>query len=367
MRKLSRFIEKEGILFTFLLLLVILTILYPGEIKNYPSFIDWQTIKALTGLLIITTGFKESKYFFIFSKRILKKLESERKLSIFLILLSATLSTFLTNDVTLFVVIPLTMSIQKVIKNDISKLIIFEAISVNVGSSLTPIGNPQNLFLWNSWGISFATFVLKMFPLFILLFVVLLAMTFLFIPDRKIKFSEHNDDEYGKRMLFNLSLIFMIFYVIFLEIKQVDVALAIVIITYIIFYRKVILRTDWLLLILFSIIFIDFRVISNMPAISTAVQTLNLHSSTSTFLFSALISQLISNVPAAVLISSFSHNWMAIAYGVNVGGNGLIIASLANIIALRIGKNRKLWIDFHKYSLIYFFITLILAYILFYL
>ena len=71
----------------------------------------------------------------------------------FLILFSVLLSTFLTNDVTLFIVIPLTVGIQNLVKNDISKLIVFEAISVNVGSALTPIGNPQNLFLWYKWNI----------------------------------------------------------------------------------------------------------------------------------------------------------------------------------------------------------------------
>jgi len=109
MRILIEFVKKEVVLFIFLFLLATVAILYPYEIINYPSFVDWRTIIALTGLLIITTGLKESGYFSVFSRKVLKRLKSERSLSIFLILFSVLLSTFLTNDVTLFIVIPLTV------------------------------------------------------------------------------------------------------------------------------------------------------------------------------------------------------------------------------------------------------------------
>jgi Na+/H+ antiporter NhaD/arsenite permease-like protein len=97
--------------------------------------------------LIITTDVRESEYFYSFLKKILKKLENERKLAITLILFSTLVSTVLTNYISLFILIPLIISMQDLIKNDLSKLVIFEEISVNVGSTLTPIGNSQNLYL----------------------------------------------------------------------------------------------------------------------------------------------------------------------------------------------------------------------------
>lgn len=367
MRIIIEFVKKEVVLFIFLFLLSIVAILYPYEIINYPSFVDWRTIIALTELLIITTGLKESGYFNVFSRKVLKRLKSEKSLSFFLILFSVLLSTFLTNDVTLFIVIPLTVSIQNLVKNDISKLIIFEAISVNVGSALTPIGNPQNLFLWYKWNISFITFIIEMLPLVLLLLAILLIFVWIVFPDKEIKFSEEiSDDRTQKKVLFTLSIAMLIVYVISLEVKQAHLVLLFVFILYLIFYRKVLLKIDWLLLLLFIVIFIDFHVISTIPIVSKGVNTLNLHSADNVFLFSALTSQLVSNVPASVLVSKFSHNWFAITYGVNVGGNGLAIASLANIIALRMVKSNKILLSFHRYSMLYFLITGGIAYILFF-
>ena len=148
--------------------------------------------------------------------------------------------------------------------------------------------------------------------------------------------------------------------------KQSYLGLLLVFIFYLISYRKVLLKTDWLLLLLFIVIFIDFHIISTIPIISEGMNILNLQSKGNVFLFSGFLSQLFSNVPATVLISNFSHNWRAIAYGVNIGGNGLIIGSLANIIALRMAKNKKIWLDFHRYSIPYFLITGGITYVLFF-
>jgi len=245
-------------------------------------------------------------------------------------------------------------------------LIVFEAISVNVGSALTPIGNPQNLFLWYKWNISFVNFIIEMLPLVTLLLVILLIFVWIVFPDKGIKFSEGiKDDRTQNKVLFTLSIAMLIVYVISLEVKQAHLVLLLVFLLYLIFYRKVLLKMDWLLLLLFIVIFFDFHVISTIPILSEGVNALNLHSAGNVFLLSVLTSQLISNVPASVLISKFSHNWLAITYGVNVGGNGLAIASLANVIALRMVKRKKLWLTFHRYSLLFFLITGGIAYILF--
>ncbi len=367
MTKIIGLIKKEVFLSILLLLTVILAVFYPYKIKNYPLFVDWQTITALTGLLIITAGIKESGFFDYISRNMLKKLKNEKSLATFLIFISIFLSAFLTNDITLFIVIPLTLGMQNLIKNDISKLIIFEAISVNVGSALTPIGNPQNLFLWHKWDISFVMFIYKMIPLVAILIVILLVFTWLVFPARKIKFSKKfKNAERPNKILFVSSLTILIIYLISLEIKIAYIALPILFILYLLFYRNVLFKTDWILLLTFIIIFIDFRIVSTIPIIIKYIQMLNLQHSGNVFLFSALTSQLISNVPASVFVSKFSSNWLAITYGVNVAGNGLAIGSLANIIALRMVKTKKIWIDFHKYSVFYFLVTGIIIYILFF-
>ncbi|MHA2002447.1 MAG: SLC13 family permease [Promethearchaeota archaeon] len=367
MNVLKHFIKKEIVLFVFFFVLVILAIIYPYQIINYPSFVDWRTIITLTGLLIITSGLKESGYINFFAEETLKKVKNERILSIFLILLSVLLSTFLTNDVTLFLIIPLTINLQNKMQKDISKIIIFEVIAVNVGSTLTPIGNPQNLFLWNIWNISFKTFCFKMIPLVSILLVVLLTFAWIVIPNKKIEIPEEDiSKKTKKKNLFIISIIMLIIYVISIELNQEYFVLIAVFILYLVFYATILLKVDWFLLILFIIIFIDFHVISTLSIISEMINTLNLQSSAIIFLISVIASQIISNVPASVLISKFSNNWLAITYGVNIGGNGLIIGSLANIIGLRLIKSKKMLLDFHKYSIPYFLITGAIVYFLFF-
>ncbi len=365
-RKIN-FAKRETVLLVFLFLLLVLSALYPQQIIHYPSFIHWDTILTLTGLLIITTGLKESGYFNVFSGQVLKRLKSERSLAFFLMLFSVMLSAFLTNDITLFIVIPVTFSIQDLVKNDISRLIIFEAIAVNVGSTLTPIGNPQNIFLWHQWDISFMAFVLKMAPLVAILIGVLLLFVLNVFSKGKIKFSHEAVNSVKQRKsLFILSAIMLPVFIIALEMGMVQFLLPVVFLIYLVGYGGVLLKVDWLLLVLFMIIFIDFHIVSTIPGIADNMEGFNLVPAGHVYLFSGLVSQVISNVPAAVFISKFSDDWFAITYGVNVAGNGLVIGSLANIIALRMAGNPRIWLSFHKYSIPYFLVSGTLVYILFF-
>ena len=123
--KLKLFIGKEFLLIFFFLLTILLAILFPSKIKDYPYFIDWNTIFILTGLLVITTAIKESGYLEKAAGKILKKLTNEREVAFFLVGLSIILSAFFTNDITLFILIPLTFGIGKILKKDITKSEIF--------------------------------------------------------------------------------------------------------------------------------------------------------------------------------------------------------------------------------------------------
>src|SRR5579884_585289 len=155
-------IRDDYFLLLFLLILILLTIAVPSNPSRYYEFVEWKTIAALTGLLVITTGIKESGYLHNTALKILSKVRSERYLALLLAVMSVGLSMFLTNDVALLIIVPLTLSLQQLLNNNIKKMIIFEAIAVNVGSALTPIGNPQNLFLWHYSKVSFLLFIYRM-------------------------------------------------------------------------------------------------------------------------------------------------------------------------------------------------------------
>jgi len=361
----SRLPSDVFLLLPFLILLLFLTIVHPEKLIRYPILVEWSTLASLAGLLIITTSIEESGYFRAVAAKILERMGDERKLAFYLVLLSCLLSSFLTNDIALFIVVPLTLSLQEIMKKDVGKLIIFEAMAVNVGSLLTPIGNPQNLFLWHQWGLTFLKFIAEMLPLFLLLFILLLAFVMMAFPSKKIDFHGVEERKYSRRMFFP-SLLLLAAYVFSLRMGWEYYAFAAVILIYLSFSRRTFLEMDWFLLLLFLIMFIDFRLLTEMEAMRNIMESIDAANPSGIFVLSASLSQMMSNVPASIFVAEISHQWKAIAYGVNVGGNGLVIASLANIIALRLARDARTWLNFHKYSIPYFLISSAMAYLIFF-
>jgi Na+/H+ antiporter NhaD/arsenite permease-like protein len=364
---IKNFIKKETTIFIFLLILIPLAIIYPQKIKEYPSFIDFRTIWTLAGLILITTSLKESGYFYLILNSIISKLKTERSLAFSFILLSMGISTFMTNDIALFIVVPITLALRDIIKNDTSLLIIFEALSVNVGSSLTPVGNPQNLFIWHQWGIGFFGFVFKMFPLVAVMSVILFLFALLTFKPKKIDIHENFQFRAHDKFQFYFSLLLLLLYILTISFGFEFYLFVAIFLIFVFYKRKVILKTDWTVILFFIIIFIDFHILASVPLINSIVKAIDFQHSIGVFLTSVVFSQFMSNVPAAIFLSKFSKNWLALSYGVNLAGNGFFIASLANVIALRMAKDKKIWFDFHKYSTTFLLASLFAAIFIFFL
>ena len=366
-RNIVNLLKRDMIFFIFLLILIIFSLLFPKEITNYPKVIDWKTILMLSGLLITTTGIKESKVLRKFIELILKRSHSERGIALRLIVITAILSAFITNDITLFILIPLTLNMQKLLKNDLNRIIIFEAIAVNVGSALTPIGNPQNIYLWHKSGLTFISFMVKMLPITIIQFIILIVFALFTFKDIPLSLNiGNNKNEKQSISLFIWSVLLLTTYVVFMNFGQHFYLpiLAMIFIFYLLFNKKIIKNSDWILILLFCEIFIDFHLIAQIPFINSLVTSISLNRAKNLFLTSIATSQIMSNVPASIFLTKFSKNFTMIAYGVNVGGNGFIIGSLANIIALRLSK-KKLNREFHKYSIPFLVVsTVIILFIL---
>ena len=184
-RTVSALIE-DVLLLILLVALIVLTLIAPDKISSYPSLVDWPTIAALTGLLILTKGLEISGSLHRLGLYLITLMATERATALCFVMAAAMLSTLLTNDVALFVVVPLTLGVCRLNGMSAPKLIIFEALAVNAGSALTPIGNPQNLFLWQLSGVSFGQFVLHMLPLVLLSVVALIALTIVIFPNQAV-------------------------------------------------------------------------------------------------------------------------------------------------------------------------------------
>lgn len=311
--------------------------------------VDWKTVGALAGLMMLSRGLEESGYLGLAGHWLLQRVKGERLLAVALILFSACLAAVITNDVALFIVVPLTLSLRRVADIPLGRLVIFEALAVNAGSALSPIGNPQNLFLWQVSGAGFLEFTLMMAPLALLLTLLLILLVPVAFPGARISVSDVPGESAVARGLFRVSLMLYVPFLILADLGYAAPAAAGLLAFFLVYRRSLLLGVDWLLLLVFALMFIDMNLLAGLPAVrDIASHLLQLPGQTLTA--AVLTSQLMSNVPAAIFLASFTNHWQELAWGVSVGGFGLAIGSLANLIALRLARQPGLWREFHYWS-----------------
>jgi len=359
-------LRESPVLIVFLIFMLLLTVRNPAGVKSYLNYVDWKTVSSLYGLLVITDTIKISGAVDRISLGILKRFKSERWLSISILALSLILPMFLTNDIALFVLIPISLSIEQLLNVRLERILILEIIAVNVGSMLTPIGNPQNLFLWHHWGISFINFVSKLFPVFLISSAILLAAGYMLSGQKRIESEKLEADIPVKVFLLTVSISALITFVIMTDFGFHPFALLLIILVYLAVNPKSLLDVDWKLLITISLMFIDIHLIQQIEPISRELSHINAASPSTVFLSSIALSQFISNVPASILISGYSHNWQQIAYGTNVGGNGTVIASLANLIGIKLAGKHIRYPKFQLYSFAFLLTSCLAIYIMLY-
>jgi di/tricarboxylate transporter len=312
--------QKNSFLLILLLGLVVLSIIVPSRIASYPNLVDWPTIAAMTGLLIFTKGLEISGATHRIGHWLVGLIATERSAALCLVMAAALLSTVLTNDVALFVVGPLTLCICRLAKMSATRFIIFEALAVNTGSALTPIGNPQNLFLWEFSKVSFGEFVIHMFPLVAFMMIVLLVLTICMFDNRPIQVSHNAERLPLDRTLFGMSLGLYLPFLIAIDMHYPGWAVFVVLLIFLLLRRRVVARIDWGLLLLFVLMFVDLRLLVNLSLIRDGMRSLGLEQMNHLYLMGIGASQIISNVPTAIALAEYSTNWQVIAYSVTVGG-----------------------------------------------
>ncbi len=340
----------DRFLHILLLLCAALTLFQPARLSQFASFVDWNTIVTLLGLLMLTKGVEISGYFDFLGRRMINALDNERWLALFLVTAAALLSTFMTNDVALFIIVPLTITLKKLTALPVNRLIIFEALAVNAGSLLTPVGNPQNILLWGRSGQSFIYFIAEMAPLAAVTMLALLAVTWMSFPSLTLQKKEQQQTTtFSKKLLIACVVLYLLF-IVCVDFGLAVYGLAAVIIGFLMLSRQVLLRIDWPLILVFIAMFIDVRLIVGLGPLQQAFASIGGLPHYGHYLLGLGLSQVISNVPATILLINYVPANALLAYAVNAGGFGVAIGSLANLIALRMSGDKKIWLTFHYYS-----------------
>ncbi len=163
--RIIAFVRHEPVLSILVAALIALQAVHSLSAIALVRLVDWQTVATLAGLLMLTKALELSGFLMWLAHRIVHRVRSERALAALLVVFAAALSVWLTNDVALFVVIPLVLSLRELTPLPFKRLVIYIALAVNAGAIATPLGNPQNLFLWQLSGVSFGRFVIALGPL----------------------------------------------------------------------------------------------------------------------------------------------------------------------------------------------------------
>ena len=331
-KSLYNFLKRETVLCASALLAVVSMFFVPPS-AEYISYIDLRTISLLFCLMGVMAGLRENGAFSALANALLSRTKNFRNISLVLILLCFFTSMLITNDVALITFVPFALEVVK--KSEKAEflipIVVLQTIGANLGSMLTPVGNPQNLYLYSLSGMSFIDFVLLVLP-YTAISLILLITANLTVKSSKIEYCSEKASFSVKTTVFHI-ILFMICMLTVANILEYWVSLIIVTLAILIKNRKLILKIDYSLLLTFIFFFVFIGNMSNVSAFRNAVSYLL---NGREILVSVLSSQVISNVPAAVLLSGFTDNIKALIIGTNIGGLGTLIASMASLISYKI-------------------------------
>jgi len=359
-------LKAEWLLLLFATLALALAVLDPQPLTNYQRWLQLPTLAGLLGLLIAIQGIRDSGLVQHAAGALVARAHSLRSLGLLLVTATALLSMVLTNDVSLFLIVPLTVAIGGLSNLPVLRMVVLEALAVNAGSTLSPIGSPQNLLLWQVAHIPFLDFVTAMLPAAAVMFLLLALLTWLWLPkDRVTLHAEQIDGHAVSASLALLSTVALVTMVLMMERGHAVLGALMLLVPFALVAWRSLLQIDWLLLITFAAIFLGLGHFAELSLVNHALSQLNFHQPLTLYLSGIVTSQLISNVPATVLLLDRAPDALALAVAVNVGGFGVVIGSLANLIALRLVKQPQSLRLFHLVSIPFLLVCAPLVYLVY--
>lgn len=339
MKKIIEYLKRETVLCvaTFLALV---SMFFVKPDRGYADYLDARVLALLFCLMTVMEGFKKTGLFEQMANSLLKKVKTFRQLMIVLVGLCFFSSMWITNDVALLTFVPFTILVLRMaqMEQQMIAVVTMETIAANLGSMATPVGNPQNLYLYSVSGMSLGEFIKVMGPLSVLSLMMILAGC-LAKKNEKLQIQMVPQIKKEKKTGENLLLLglFLVSLLSVLRILSWPALLGITLLACVLLYatgKEEFLpgKVDYGLLLTFVAF---FMFIGNMGRIDWVKEVLEKVLAGNELFLGFAGSQVISNVPAAILLSGFTKNYAALLQGVNIGGLGTMIASLASLISYK--------------------------------
>lgn len=334
--KIQGFLKAEAVL-SIAAGAAIITMFFVPPSAHYISYMNFRVLSLLFCLMVVVSGFQKTGVFLLVSEYLLKWVRNLRALTFILVMLCFFSSMLITNDVALITFVPFAILLLTMTKQSkqIIRVIVLQTIAANLGSMLTPLGNPQNLYLYSHYNIPILEFIKITLPYTLVSFALLCLLIFT-SSKAPLDFSQPDSSKgfrKGKRLLPLYTLQFLICCLCVLRIFDYRIMLAAVLLTVFLFDLPILKRVDYTLLMTFVCFFIFVGNIGSISYIKDHIAGLLLHWELP---MAILMSEIISNVPAALLLSAFTEHYKALILGTDIGGLGSLVASLASLISYKL-------------------------------
>lgn len=352
MEKIKRFIKNEAV-FVIAAILTILSMFLVSPSKEYFEYINFSVLAILFCLMVVVAGFQKIGVFEALSSIILSRTNNEKAIGMILVIVCFFTAMLITNDVALITFVPFTIGILGEDEDKLIFVIVMETIAANLGSMMTPIGNPQNLFLYSYYDLNiFDFFKIIALPCFLSFVLIMTIMLCKKSGNLRVKVNQ-SPTLINKRQLLKYTIMFAICILTVLNLIHYFVCFTIIFIILIVCDRSLFRKIDYMLLLTFVCFFIFVGNMSGLERIRMFVGEALMNRE---ILVSAIISQGISNVPAAIMLAPFTDKAAKLLIGVNIGGLGTIIASMASLISYKYyaakeqGRKGKYLLVFSMYN-----------------
>ncbi|MBR3240126.1 MAG: citrate transporter [Oscillospiraceae bacterium] len=333
MSTIRSFIRREPVLLIAALAAAVSCFFVPPD-QAYLGYLDLRTLALLYCLMTVVAGLRQAGLFSRLAHRLCLGAGNLRAIGILLVLLCFFSSMLITNDVALLTFVPFAVVVLGMAGQSkaLIRVVVLQTVAANLGSMLTPVGNPQNLYLYSYYDMSMGSFLSLTLPIWALsLGLILLAC--LLLPREKLQLFLGEEPILHTKEVWVYAMLFLVCLGAVLRVLSWPEMLGAVVLMLLFFDRKILLKADFMLLLTFVAFFIFAGNLARMEAVDRLLRSLL---EGREYWTSLLASQVISNVPAALLLSGFTDKAGALLLGVDVGGLGTPIASLASLIAMKL-------------------------------